>query len=60
MSDTAPAGGNARPRSSRYCDVTISTITSWGIAIRVITIPGPIEEADMSSAHPTLARSAAS
>jgi hypothetical protein len=55
MSDTAPAGGNARHRSSRYCGVTI-----WGIAIRGITIPRPIEEADMTSAHPTLARSAAS
>ena len=55
MSDTAPAGGNARPRSSRYCSVTIRGVAIWGI-----TIPRPIEEADMTSAHPTLARSAAS
>lgn len=45
-----PAGGNTRPSSSRYCGVTM-----W-----VITIPGPIEEADMTNAHLTLARSAAS
>jgi hypothetical protein len=55
MSDTAPAGGNARPRSSRYFSVT-----NWGVAIWIITIPRPIEEADMTSAHPNLARSAAS